>query len=178
MKIVLSVVMLIAMLTHGVGDMAARDVNGHYSARVAVDCEEMLGALSDALDEVGVSWNSFSVGGNEFDNPDNAALGFKEIGIGSVALDDDAAPYAYYIIEFDSNACVLRGLDVGNGLKLFRESTDDYPAAEMQFTVSAVNGNCVLCVLDVKNGPVLCDSYDEGEVVLTTMFEAFVKTSR
>ncbi len=94
MKIVLSVVMLIAMLTHGVGDMAARDVNGHYSARVAVDCEEMLGTLSEALDEAGVSWN------------------------------------------------------------------------------------CVLCVLDVKNGPVLCDSYDEDVVVLTTLFEAFVKTSR
>ena len=175
MKIVLSVVMLIAMLTHGVGDMTARDVNGHYSARVAVDCEEMLGAVSDALDEVGVSWNSFTVGGNEFDNSDNAALGFKEIGIGSVAYDDDAAPYAYYIIEFDPDACVLRGLDIGNELKLFRESTDDYPAAEMQFVVSAVNGNCVLCVLDVKNGPVLCDSYDEDDVVLATLFEAFGK---
>ncbi len=173
MKIVLSVVMLIAMLTHGVGDMTARDVNGHYSANVAVDCEEMLGTLSEALDEAGVSWNSTVVGGDEFDNSDNAALGFKEIGIGSVALDDDAAPYAYYIIEFDPDACVLRGLDVGNELKLFRESTDDYPTAEMQFTVSAVNGNCVLCVLDVKNGPVLCDSYDEDDVVLATMFEAF-----
>ena len=173
MKLFLSVVMLIAALTHGIGDMAARDVNVHYSAHVAVDCEEMLGAVSDALDEVGVSWNSFTVGGNEFDNPDNAALGFKEIGIGSVALDDDADPYAYYIIEFDPDACVLRGLDVGNELKLFRESTDDYPAAEMKFVVSAVNGNCVLCVLDAKNGPVLSDSYGEGDVVLTTLFEAF-----
>lgn len=173
MKIFLSVVMLIAMLTHGVGNMAARDVNGHYSARVAVDCEEMLGTLSEALDEVGVSWNSVTVGGDEFDNSDNAALGFKEIGIGSVAFDDNAAPYAYYIIEFDPDACVLRGLAVGNELKLFRESTDDYPAAEMQFTVSAVNRNCVLCVLDAKNGPVLCDSYDEDDVVLTTLFEVF-----
>lgn len=173
MKIFLSVVMLIAMLTHGVGDMAARDVNGHYSARVAVDCEEMLGTLSGALDEVGVSWNTVTVGGDEFDNSDNAALGFKAVGIGSVVLDADAAPYAYYIIEFDPNACVLRCLDVGNELKLFRESTDDYPAAEMQFVVSAVNGNCVLCVLDAKNGPVLSDSYGEDDVVLTTLFEAF-----
>ena len=173
MKIFLSVVMLIAVLTCGAGDMACRDVNGHYSARVTVECDEMLGAVSDALDEVGVSWNSVTVGGNEFDNPDNEALGFKEIGIGSVAFDDEAAPYAYYIIEFDPDACVLRGLDVGNELKLYRESTDDYPAAVMQFTVSAVNGNCVLCVLDAKNGPVLCDSYDEGEVVLTTLFDAF-----
>ena len=173
MKIVLSIVMLIAMLTHGVGDMAARDVNGHYSARVAVDCEEMLGTLSEALDEVGVSWNSTVVGGDEFDNSDNVALGFKEIGIGSVAFDDDSAPYAYYIIEFDPDACVIKGIDVGNELKLFRESTDDYPAAEMQFVVSAVNGNCVLCVLDAKNVPVLCDSYDKDDVVLTTLFEAF-----
>ena len=173
MKIVLSVVMLIAMLTHGVGDMTARNVNGHYFARVTVECDEMLGAVFEALDEAGVSWNSVTVGGGEFDNSDNAALGFKKIGIGSVALYDDAAPYAYYIIEFDPDAYVLRGLDVGNELKLFRESTDDYPAAEMKFVVSAVNGNCVLCVLDAKNGPVLCDSYDEGEVVLTTLFEAF-----
>lgn len=173
MKIFWSVVMLIAALTRGAGDIAARGVDGHYSARVTVECDEMLGAVSEALDEVGVSWNSVTVGGDEFDNPDNAALVFKEIGIGSVALDDDAAPYAYYIIEFDPDACVLRGLDVGNELKLFRESTDDYPAAEMQFTVSAVNGNCVLCVLDVKNGPVLCDSYDEDDVVLSTLFEAF-----
>ena len=173
MKIVLSVVMLIVVLTRGAGDMSGRDVNGHYSARVMVECDEMLGAMSEALDEVGVSWNSVTVGGDEFDNPDNAALGVKAVGIGSVAYDNDAAPYAYYIIEFDPNACVIKGIDVGNELKLFRESTDDYPAAEMQFTVSAVNGNCVLCVLDVKNGPVLCDSYDEGEVALTTMFEAF-----
>ncbi len=173
MKIVLSVVMLIAMLTHGVGDMAARDVNGHYSARVAVDCEEMLGAVSDALDEAGVSWNSVTVGGDEFDNPDNAALGFKAVGIGSVSLDDDTAPYAYYIIEFDPDSCVIKCLDVGAEFKLFRESTDDYPSAEMQFTVSAVNRNCVLCVLNVKDGPVLCNSYDEDDVVLTTMFEAF-----
>lgn len=173
MKLFLSVVMLIAVLTRGAGDIAARGVDGHYSARVTVECDEMLGAVSEALDEVGVAWNSVTVGGDEFDNPDNEALGFKEIGIGSVALDDDAAPYAYYIIEFDPDACVLRGLDVGNELKLFRESTDDYPAAEIQFTVSAVNGNCVLCALDAKNGPVLSDSYDEGEVVLTTMFEAF-----
>ena len=173
MKIVLSVVMLIAVLTRGAGDMACRDVNGHYSACVTVECDEMLGAVSDALDEVGVSWNSFTVGGNEFDNPDNAALGFKAVGIGSVAYDDDAAPYAYYIIEFDPDACEIKGIDVGNKLKLFRESTDDYPAAEMQFTVSAVNRNCVLCVLNVKDGPVLCDSYDEDDVVLATLFEAF-----
>lgn len=173
MKLFLSVVMLIAMLTHGVGDMAARDVNGHYSVRVAVDCEELLGTLSGALDEVGVSWNFVTVGGDEFDNPDNAALGFKAVGIGSVAYDDDAAPYAYYIIEFDPGSCVIKCLDVGEEFKLFRESTDDYPAAEMQFTVSAVNGNCVLCVLDAKNGPMLCDSYDEDDVVLTTLFEAF-----
>lgn len=173
MKIFLSVVMLIAMLTHGVGDMAARGVDGHYSARVMVECDKLLGAVSEALDEAGVSWNSTVVGGDEFDNSDNAALGFKEIGIGSVAFDDDAAPYAYYIIEFDLDACVIKGVDVGNELKLSRESTDDYPAAEMKFTVSAVNGNCVLCVIDAKNGPVLCDSYDEGDVVLTTLFEAF-----
>ncbi len=173
MKLFWSVVILIAVMTRGAGDIAARDVNGHYSAHVAVDCEEMLGTLSEALDEVGVSWNSVTVGEDEFDNPDNAALGFKAVGIGSVSLDDDTAPYAYYVIEFDPDACVLRGLDVGNELKLFRESTDDYPAAEMQFVVSAVNGNCALCVLDAKNGPVLCDSYDEGEVVLTTLFEAF-----
>ena len=173
MKIVLSVVMLISVLTRGAGDIAARDVDGHYFAPIDVECEAMMGAVSNALDEVGMSWNSVTVGGNEFDNPDNAALGFKEIGIGSVAYDDDAAPYAYYIIEFDPDACVIKGIDVGNELKLFRESTDDYPAAEMQFTVSAVNGNCVLCVLDAKNGPVLCDSYDEDDVVLTTLFEAF-----
>lgn len=173
MKIFMSVVMLIAVLTRGAGDIAARGVDGHYSARVMVECDKMLGAVSEDLDEVGVSWNSVTVGGDEFDNSDNAALGFKEIGIGSVALDDDATPYAYYIIEFDPDACVIKGLDVGNELKLFRESTDDYPAAEMQFTVSAVNGNCVLCVLDVKNGPVLCDSYGEGDVVLATLFEAF-----
>ncbi|MBR6210184.1 MAG: hypothetical protein IKQ81_03440 [Clostridiales bacterium] len=161
------------MLTHGIGDMAVKDVNGHYSARVAVECDEMLGAVSEALDEVGVSWNSVTVGGDEFDNSDNAALGFKEIGIGSVVLDDDAAPYAYYIIEFDPDACVIKGIDVGNELKLFRESTDDYTAAEMQFVVSAVNGNCVLCVLDAKNGPVLSDSYDEDDEVLATLFEAF-----
>ena len=173
MKLFLSVVMLIAALARGAGDIAARGVDGHYSARVTVECDEMLGAVSDALDEVGVAWNSVTVGKDEFDNPDNAALGFKEIGIGSVAFNDDAALYAYYIIEFDPDACVIKGIDVGNELKLFRESTDDYPAAEMQFTVSAVNGNCVLCVLDVKNGPVLCDSYDEDDVVLTTLFEAF-----
>ncbi len=175
MKLFWSVAILIAVMTRGAGDVAVRDVDGHYLARVTVECDEMLGAVSEALDEDGVSWNSVTVGGNEFDNPDNAALGFKEIGIGSVALDDDAAPYAYYIIEFDPDAYVLRGLDVGNELKLFRESTDDYPAAEMQFMVSAVNGNCVLCVLDAKNGPVLCDSYDEDDVVLTTLFEAFGK---
>lgn len=173
MKIVLSVVMLIVMLTRGAGDIAARGVDGHYSARVTVECDEMLGAVSEALVEVGVSWNSVTVGGNEFDNPDNEALGFKEIGIGSVAYDNDAAPYAYYIIEFEPDSCLIKGIDVGNELKLFRESTDDYPAAEMQFSVSAVNGNCVLCVLDAKNGPVLSDSYDEGDVVLTTLFEAF-----
>ena len=158
MKIVLSVVMLIAVLTRGAGDMACRDVNGHYSACVTVECDEMLGAVSDALDEVGVSWNSFTVGGNEFDNPDNAALGFKAVGIGSVAYDDDAAPYAYYIIEFDPDACEIKGIDVGNG---------------QEGLMSAVNRNCVLCVLNVKDGPVLCDSYDEDDVVLATLFEAF-----
>ena len=173
MKLFLSVAILIAVLTRGAGDIAARGVDGHYSACVTVECDEMLGAVSEALDEVGVSWNTVTVGGNEFDNPDNKALGFKEIGIGSVAFDDDAAPYAYYIIEFDPGSCVIKCLDVGNELKLFRESIDDYPAAEMKFVVSAVNGNCVLCVLDAKNGPVLSDSYDEVDVVLATLFEAF-----
>ena len=173
MKLFLSVAILIAVMTCGAGDIETRDVDGHYSVRETVECDEMLGAVSEALDEVGVSWNSVTVGGDEFDNSDNAALGFKGIGIGSVAFDDDAAPYAYYIIEFYPDACVLRDLDVGNELKLFRESTDDYPAAEMQFVVSAVNGNCVLCVLDAKNGPVLSDSYDEVDVVLATLFEAF-----
>lgn len=171
MKLLLSVVVMLAMLARGPVDLASNDVNEHYTACTHVSCEEAIDAVFDALDEVGVYWNSTTVGGAEFDNADNTALGIKEIGIGSVTAEENSATFVYYIVEYDPDSCVLQGLDVGGEFKLYRDATDDYPAGEMEFKVSAVNGNCAMCVLCAE-GPLNNDAYDSADVV-KALFETF-----
>ena len=148
------------------------DHNEHYTLYTSVKCEDALNAVSDRMEAAGVSWNSTRIGGSEFDNADNEALGFKAIGIGSVAESDEVCPYVYYIVEFDPESVVLNCLVVGSEFRLYREATDDYPAGEMIFEVSAVKNNCVLCVVGI-NGPVTCDSSSKNDWVTTAIFEVF-----